>query len=134
MTARHLLPAGLPVVLPALLLLTGCDPIQPMPADLPCREAGYAIAARTAECTGDGALGQARYDAYRADFECIEWDADDPELLDTAGPAAEDLFSCAFTLRNLPCEMVEDLGDNVEAWLSMDPGCTWVAKKKGGAQ
>lgn len=127
MSPRHL------IVLP-VLALAGCDPIDPMPADLPCREAGYAIAARTAECTGDAELAQKRYDAYRAEFQCIEWSADDPELMDTAGPAAEDLFSCAFTLRNLPCEFVDDLGDDVEAWLSMDPGCTWVAKKKGGAQ
>jgi len=44
----------------ASALLGGCDPIEPMPSDLPCREAGYAIAARTAQCTGDAALGQAR--------------------------------------------------------------------------
>ncbi|MFO0006047.1 MAG: hypothetical protein ACK559_33475, partial [bacterium] len=43
-------------------LLGGCDPIEPMPSDLPCREAGYAIAARTTQCTGDAALGQARYE------------------------------------------------------------------------
>lgn len=83
---------SLRILLP-LLLLGGCDPIDPMPPDLPCREAGYAIAARTAECTGDAQLGQERYDAYRAEFECIEWSPDDPELMDTAGPAAEDLFS-----------------------------------------
>ena len=130
MSPRRPIPVGLALV----ALLGGCAPLDPMPADLPCREAGYAIAARTAECTGDNALGQARYDAYRADFECIEWSPDDPELIDTAGPAAEDLFSCAFTLRNLPCEMVAELGDDVEAWLRKDPGCTWVAKKKGGAQ
>lgn len=124
MTRRLLLP----------LLLAGCDPIKPMPEALPCREAGYAIAARTAQCTGDVDLGEQRYDAYRAQFECIEWAADDPVLLDTATPEAEQLFSCAFTIRNLPCEVVDELGDDIEAWLSTDPGCTWVAREKGGGQ
>ncbi len=116
----------------ALAALAGCDSISPMPVDLPCREAGYAIAARTAECTGDIALGERRYERYRAQFACIEWSADDPALWDTGNVGAEDLFSCSFTIRNLPCEVVADLGDDIEAWLSTDPGCTWVAREKGG--
>lgn len=117
---------------PLLLLLAGCDPIAPMPADLPCREAGYAIAARTAECTGNVELGQSRYERYRSQWSCIEWSADDPLLLDTANPGPEDLFSCAFTLRNLPCEMVDELGNDIGAWLELDPGCSWVATPRGG--
>lgn len=115
--------------------MVGCgDPIQPMPEDLPCREAGYAIAARTVQCTGDAALGQARYDTFREEYTCLLWAADDPRLQDPtvwdtgpAKPHPADLFSCAFTLRNLPCELVAELGDDLAAWLAQDPGCTWVA-------
>ena len=55
--------------------------------------------------------------------ECIEWEADDPAL---DGSGAEDLFSCAFTIRNVPCELEPELGDDLGAWLALDPGCTWV--------
>ena len=127
-------------------LLGGCDPIEPMPSDLPCREAGYAIAARTTQCTGDAALGQARYERFRAQYACIRWQADDPRLaesvsisggggLDTGGtPHAADLWSCAFTLRNVPCELEPELGDDIDAWMDLDPGCSWVAKPKGGGR
>jgi hypothetical protein len=118
----------------ALIGLCSCDPIKPMPDDLPCREAGYAIAARTAECTGDAALGQARYEDYRARYSCILWEADDPALKDSSNPGPEDLFSCAFTLRNIACEVALDLGDDIDGWLSLDPGCTWVAQPKGAGR
>lgn len=123
--------------LAALVLLVACAPITTMPPDLPCREAGYAIAARTAQCTGDAALGEARYAAFREAYTCIEWSPDDPQLTDTGALThAEDLFSCAFTLRNLPCELVEELGDDLDAWLALDPGCTWVVEPAaaGGGQ
>lgn len=114
-----------------LSALGGCAPIKPMEPDLPCREAGYAIAARTAECTGDGELAQARYEQFRKEFECIEWKGDDPRFDETGGPEAEDLFSCAFTIRNLPCETVKELGGDLSAWLATDPGCSWVVKGGG---
>ena len=52
-----------------------------------------------------------------------------PDTGATIGP--EDLFSCAFTLRNVPCETVKELGDDIGAWLNLDPGCSWVAEPKG---
>ena len=111
----------------ALISLASCKAIDTMPPDLPCREAGYAIAARTAECTGDTELGQARYDRFREEFTCIEWSPEDPMLTDTGATVhAEDLFSCAFTIRNVPCELEPELGDDLGAWLALDPGCTWV--------
>lgn len=132
--------AALGMLVPLAWTLSACDPIAPMPEDLPCREAGYAIAARTAECTGDAALGQERYESYRKTYSCIEWSPDDPQFWDTAGAVREvgpeDLFSCAHTIRNVPCEMVEELGDDIGAWLNLDPGCSWVAEPKsaGGGQ
>jgi len=117
---------------PLVLALAACDPIDPMPADLPCTEARAAIAARTLECTGDAALSDARAAAFDRGFACIPWSADDPALSDTSGPRPEDLFSCAFTIRNLPCETVAAHGDDLRAWLSEDPGCTWVAEPKSG--
>ncbi len=117
-------------VLWALVPALGCDPIEPAPDDLACREAGYAIAARTAECTGNSTLGQDRYERFVKTHTCIEWSGDDPLFWDTSGREAADLWSCAFTIRNAPCELVAELGNDIEAWLALDPGCSWVAEPK----
>lgn len=110
--------------------LVGCTLVEPMPGDQPCKEVGWAIASRTHDCTGDVALANDRHAAFDDRAECIEWEADDPAL-DEIG--AEDLFSCAFTLRNLPCETIEALGDDFEAWLETDEACAYVVSLKGGA-
>lgn len=112
----------------AILSLGGCKLIEPMPSDQPCKEVGWAIASRTHDCTGDVALANDRYEAFRDAAECIEWEADDPAL-DAVG--AEDLFSCAFTIRNLPCETIDELGDDLGAWLEVDEACAWVVKLEG---
>jgi hypothetical protein len=114
----------------ALLLLAACHLVEPMPADQPCKEVGWAIAARTHACTGDVEAANTAFEHFEDETSCIEWEADDPRL-DELG--AEDLFSCAYTLRNLPCETVEGLGDDIEAWLAADPSCDWVVEWEGGA-
>ena len=108
--------------------LGGCKLIEPMPSDQPCKEVGWAIASRTHDCTGDVALANDRYEAFRDAAECIEWEADDPAL---EAVGAEDLFSCAFTSRNLPCETIDELGDDLPAWMEVDEACAWVVKLEG---
>lgn len=117
-----------PIVL-SLLVLAGCSPIEPMPPDQPCREAGYAIASRTLSCTGDAKLSQDRYDSFRKDFTCIEWETTDPRFDVDFGP--EDLFGCAFVLSNLPCELVDQYGDDLDAWLAATDSCALVVELEG---
>ena len=122
------------------LQITSCETVTPMPKDQACREVGWAIAARVYSCTGDPSLATARAEDFDREATCIEWSADDPEFsapADTAsGPVRpEDLFSCAFTLRNLPCDTVTALGDDLSAWLATDPTCAWVVSlDEGGAR
>lgn len=108
--------------------LTGCTLIEPMPGDQPCKEVGWAIAARTHACTGDVALANTRYEDFTDQITCVEWAADDERLGNTP---PEDLFSCAFTIRNLPCETVAELGDDLDAWLALDEGCAYVIEVEG---
>ncbi len=114
----------------AALMACSCTLIEPMPGDQPCKEVGWAIAARTHACTGDVALANARYEDFTDQITCVDWAADD-ERLGTTPP--EDLFSCAFTLRNLPCETVAALGDDLDAWLALDEGCAYVLEVDGAA-
>ena len=110
--------------------LSACTLVAPMPEDQPCKEVGWAYAARTYSCSGDVELANDRYDELVDQTTCIEWAADDPRL-DEIG--AEDLFSCAFLIRNLPCETLEALDGDVQALLDLDPSCDWVIQVDGGA-
>lgn len=113
----------------ASILLVGCDPIDPMPPDQPCREAGYAIANRTLSCTGNAELSQTRYDRFRKEFTCIEWAPDDPRYSIDFGP--EDLFGCAYVLSSLPCELVDLYGNDLDTWLRTTDTCALVVELEG---
>jgi hypothetical protein len=109
--------------------MVSCSPIDPMPPDQPCREAGYAIASRTLTCTGNAELSQSRYDTFRKQYTCIEWETTDPRFTSEFGP--EDLFGCAYVLSNLPCELVDQYGNNLDAWLTTTDSCALVVEMEG---
>jgi hypothetical protein len=94
-------------VLAAVLLAACSKDVDPEHA---CVEAGIAIGARTEECTGDAALGEARVETFEATVTCTV-----PELADPVQEA--DLYECALVLRNLACELVDEYGDDLAAWL-----------------
>ena len=110
----------LPVALAGCLLPN----ITPVDDDQPCQEAGFAIARRTEECTGDRELANARYAAFEADWRCIPTPADDPEY--TA--IAADLYGCAATITSLSCDAIEEMGDDLSLWLGIDPACGYVVE------
>ncbi|MCB9779207.1 MAG: hypothetical protein H6742_11640 [Alphaproteobacteria bacterium] len=115
----------------AWLLVLSCSNLKQMPPDLPCREAAFAIASRTEECTGDIALAEQRVEQFEATYTCIAVDTTDPDF---NGPAisVEDLFDCAFSIRELPCEVVEDYGDDIELFLLNSDACTWIIARNDG--
>jgi hypothetical protein len=114
-----------------LWLLAACSNLAPMPPDLPCREAAFAIAARTEECTGDVALAESRVDQFQELYTCIAVDTTDPAF-DGPAMAVEDLFGCAFSIRELPCELVEEYGDDLELYLLNSASCTWIISRNDG--
>lgn len=106
------------------LLLLACTAFREVDPDSPCREAGYAIARRTEECTDDTELANARYEAFEAGYACIPMDVLDPE----PGVAPEDLYACSFTIDRLPCEVVLELGDDLDGWLASADACAYVVE------
>jgi hypothetical protein len=112
----------------ALLCLAGC--VQPfitrVADDQPCIEAGYAIARRTEECTGDRELANARFHTFEREWVCIPTPPDDPELSDIA----PDLYGCAATISSLSCDAVGELADELSLWLGVDPACGYVVEPK----
>jgi hypothetical protein len=111
-----------------LLCLGGC--FQPfitrVADDQPCIEAGYAIARRTEECTGDRELANERFHAFERAWKCIPTPPDDPEFRDIA----PDLYGCAATISSLSCDAVEEFGDDLWYWLGVDPACGYVVEEK----
>lgn len=120
----------------AALALAGCPSLEALPPEQPCVEAGYAISSRTFECTGDEALANARYLAFREAFTCVPippWHlVEGPEGAHLEGETGllqwdpPDAFHCAFAIRQLPCEQVELYGDDLDQWLTCSAACARV--------
>lgn len=106
------------------IVLVGCGGLGTVAPDQPCLEAGFAIARRTEECTGDRELANRRYDTFERQWSCIPTPPDDPDL----GPIAADLYGCAATITSLSCDAVDELGDDLALWLGVDPACGYVVE------
>lgn len=99
------------------LALIGCA--HELPPEQPCLEVGYAIAARTEECTGDVDLAVSREEAFDAAYACTPPPLDAPEQ-------ENHLYTCALTVRNLACELALEHGDDLDAWLASSPVCRTI--------
>jgi hypothetical protein len=110
-------------------LLTACATLDVMPPDQPCLEAGFAIAARTEECTGDSRLAEARFERFDREYRCVPSGPlhPDPRV------QSPDLFHCAFAIRNVPCELAVQYGDDLAAWLASSPVCAIVTAPRGAS-
>lgn len=115
-----------------LLLLVGCSSLRTVEGDLPCLEAGYAIARRTFECTGDAELANARYVRFEAEYECVVVDypeIEEPnEYLVGEEGLPGDWFHCSFAIGELACELVDAYGDDIDQWLTASPSCSEVVR------
>ena len=110
-------------LLPALLCVACTRSID---EDRLCDEIGYAIAGRTQTCTGDTALAQQRFEAFADQYTCREVPVETLGA-DTSAPVApQDTFACPLAIRNIPCALVEELGDDLDAWLSASEMCDYL--------
>ncbi len=125
-----------PRLLLAVTLLPACAGFQPVSDIQPCLEAGYAIAYITEACSGDRALGNQRYEAFRKQYRCVSTPPEDGvpgvDASDTAGPGPEDLYECAFAISGLECAVVEDFGDDIDKYMQVAGGCALIAERKAG--
>ncbi|MCB9779874.1 MAG: hypothetical protein H6742_15015 [Alphaproteobacteria bacterium] len=122
----------------ALLLATvlGCGTtMRPVEGTLPCEDTAVAISRRTFECTADRDLANARYDLFFEQYTCktvdFETDVDAP-WYDVIEDAPGDWFHCSWAVGELPCELVEEYGDDLDRWLSASPVCPYVIDGIGG--
>jgi hypothetical protein len=100
----------------ALLLLAGCP--RPLDPQNGCAEVATAIGARTEECTGDSELGVERIERMEGEYDCLPVEMDGSERY-----MGEDAYACAIVMRNVACELVEQDGDDLDAWLLRSPSC-----------
>ena len=116
-----------------VLALAGCAVVEePDPLE-PCLEAGYAIAYVSEVCSGDAEVGNDRYHRFEKDFRCVPRAWDDPEL-EAAGIQVEDLYGCAFAIRQLTCETVDEYGNDIGAYLDVSNACGWITTPAGGGR
>lgn len=116
--------AGALLVGLAVIATAACDQIQPIDPEQPCLEAGYAIASRTHDCTGDAELANERYRAFEEQFDCIPRDVE-------TDPFA-DLFRCSLILSQQTCAKTDELADELDAWLALSPACGLVIQNADG--
>lgn len=115
-----------------LLWWLACSSLGEVDGEAPCREVGYSIAWRTFACTNDADLANARYEQFTSQYECIEVgfpevDAENQYLLDAQDNPAN-WFHCAFVVGELACELVDDYGDDLDAWLESSDSCGRVVR------
>jgi hypothetical protein len=115
-----------------LMALLGCQSLGAVDPEAPCLEAGYAIAWRTFDCTGDADLANARYERFVDTRTCIpvdypEIDAAGLTLLDDADNPGN-YFHCAFLIGEIACELVEQYGDDLDQWLATSETCALVVR------
>lgn len=106
-----------------LLPLTACP--HELPTDQYCKEVAWAIAGRTQECTGDSDLSRTRYELFFEKYTCVEYAIED---YDSAPIAYQNLFHCPLAIRALPCELVQDYGDDLDRWLTASPVCPYLVE------
>lgn len=108
-----------------IVVCSGCEHnLVEMPADQPCLDAAYNIAARTFECTGDPDLANARYEAFESEFRC--------KPVDVETDPVSDYFHCSVTIGALTCEEVEAFGDDIACWFGVSPACPYVVEYADG--
>lgn len=122
-----------------LLALSACV-YELVPDARICEDVGYAISARTLECTGDEALAVERHEQWEADAACLLSDEDPPEdnpdgilpMVESDYGAEsqrlERLYGCVQAISELDCAAVEQRGDELGWWLRADPSCQDVAR------
>ena len=117
-------------MLPWLLpMLMGCPSLKALPQDQPCLEAGYAIARRTFECTGDGDLANARYELFEAEYTWLmnrqgvqqpylaRYDAERHTAIVLDEPSAKLVGRCKVSLQAAYGESYRDYMQRVPRWL-----------------
>lgn len=109
-----------------VLAVPGCQSIDEMPGDQPCKDAAFGMASRTYECSGDAELANARYERFASEYKCID--------VDPSSPDTGNYFHCSVAIGELTCEQVEQLGEDLDKWFAVSNACAYVIMHADGTR
>jgi len=124
MTARPLL-----VFLVAVLPAVGCSVSEDLPAEEVCRDAGYSVANRLFECTGDADRANSGYDTLLdlgcrvSGFAKDELGASSLSLEGGGLVPVPEAYGCPADLRALTCDVIKSGESDASVWLAAAPRC-----------
>lgn len=99
------------------------DPYQEFPLDQVCRDVGYAIAARSLDCTSDPDLAQRRYDQFKGQYRCL--------VTDLRRDPIDVYYHCTSQISGMSCEQVQAFGDDIRQYLHLSPTCAQFLEGPG---
>jgi hypothetical protein len=118
----------------AVSLITACGGVDDFHDDEPCKQAGYAIASRTLDCTSDADLSDARYEALIASTRCVAGNLNTTEFKCNGDPhCGVNNFTCAVELNKVDCATVKAYGSDMRMWITHNGACTDILKQPDGA-
>ena len=91
------------------------DQTRPLEPEDVCDAVGFAIASRTARCTGDHDLAVDRSEAFARQYTCL--------LTWTQSAEAKSAYRCAQQVGKLECDRVREYGGDLDQWLAHEPAC-----------
>lgn len=89
-----------------------------------CDDLAGVIAARSFACGAGHDGANARYEAFYAQYRCIEWDP--------VTTPYDELWHCSFQVGQLDCEAVEARGDDLDLWLAESAACPLLVERIDG--
>lgn len=118
--------ALLGLCLPGMAAVACGQPYEAFPLDQVCRDAGYAIAARTLDCEGDTSLAQQRYDRFNRDYRC--------GVTSLERDPVDVYYHCTSQISGASCEQIRSFGDDLGKYLSLSPTCAQFLQGPGLSQ
>lgn len=106
------------------LWLSSCGSFEPVTAQDLCDEVGYAIAAKTLECSGDADQANRAYEDYRAQSSCPG--GNEPVEVGTT--------SCSEEVLNVSCDTVNVAIDDLGSWVPSSCGALNSGSSQGCAR
>lgn len=115
------------------LALAGCGGVSDFDDDDACKNAGYAIASRTLDCTSNPTLANERYLSMRRSTRCTAKSIGETEFKCGNDPKCGlTQFTCAVMLNKTTCAEVASYGDDIDRWLAHSGYCANIMTHADG--
>lgn len=103
-------------------VLVGCVAIQPLSGDDICDEVGFAVAAKTLDCTDNDALANRRYEQFQKQLTCT--------VVNPERAPVDKYLECAVAVNSMGCETHLGFGEDIIRMVSASsPQCSRIFKE-----